>query len=99
MVGKSEQNLIPLFSHPAYEMWIEPAVFEVVRRRLLIVEHTAQRVFEERPANPVHEKASLSMAAECYEWCMCLAMTVFHDLTFAHPYLQRSCHILPPLPT
>lgn len=94
MAGKSEQNLIPLFNHPAYEMWIEPAVFEVVRRRLLIVEHTAQRVFKERPANAVHEKASLSMAAECYEWCMCLAMTVLHDLRFGQHYRQLCVQML-----
>src|SRR5260370_1178411 len=94
MAGKSEQNLIPLFSHPPYEMWIQPAGVEDVRRRLLIVEHTAQRVFEERPANPVHEKASLSMAAECYEWCMCLAMTVLHDLRFGPHYRQLCVQML-----
>lgn len=94
MAGKSEQFLIPLFTHPAYEKWIKSAVFGLVRRRLLIVEHTAQRVFEERQLNSVHEKASLRLAAECYEWCMCMAMTVLHDLSGGEHYRQHCVRML-----
>ncbi len=94
MAGESEKNLIPLFTHLAYEKWIESAVFGLVRRRLLIVENTALRVFEAWQQNPVQEEAPLRRVATYYEWCMCIAMTILHDLQSGEHYRKLCVSVL-----